>query len=91
MPGPTSSVPGSSGSRSSVGPDLTKFLDKSLSIKLHGNRAITGILRGFDAFMNLVLEDAQENGKKGETGEFLGTVVIRGNSVLLMEALEKVA
>jgi hypothetical protein len=38
------------------GPDLTKYMDKLLSIKLNANRHVQGTLRGFDQFMNLVLE-----------------------------------
>ena len=30
------------------------------SVKLNGSRHVTGVLRGFDQFMNLVLEDTIE-------------------------------
>ena len=30
------------------------------AVKLNGNRTINGTLRGFDQFMNLVLDDAEE-------------------------------
>lgn len=30
------------------------------TVKLNGNRKVSGILRGFDQFMNLVLEDTVE-------------------------------
>eukprot|EP01052_Picozoa_sp_SAG31_P022561 SAG31_NODE_1799_length_7241_cov_11.407029_6_plen_55_part_00 len=33
------------------GPDLRKYMEKKLSIKLNGNRNVTGVLRGFDQFM----------------------------------------
>jgi len=39
------------------GPDLKKYLDKKLAFKLNGNRKVTGILRGFDQFMNIVLDE----------------------------------
>lgn len=39
-------------------PELKKFMDKTLVIKLNGNRKIKGTLRGYDVFMNLSLEDA---------------------------------
>lgn len=32
-------------------PELKKFLDKRLSLKLNGNRHVKGLLRGFDIFM----------------------------------------
>lgn len=35
-------------------------------VKLNGNRKVTGTLRGFDPFMNLVVDDAIEETKTGE-------------------------
>ena len=45
---------------SAAGPDLKKYMDKRLQIKLNGNRTVTGVLRGFDQFMNLVLDETME-------------------------------
>lgn len=36
------------------------------TVKLNGNRKVTGTLRGFDPFMNLVVDDAIEETKSGE-------------------------
>ncbi len=41
-------------------PELKKYLSKRLSIKLNGNRTVIGRLSGYDAFMNLVIEEASE-------------------------------
>merc|ERR1711953_171202 len=65
-------------------PELKKYMDRKLSLKLNGNRNVTGILRGFDPFMNLVMDDCVEV-VNAQTKN-----VIRGNSVLLMEALERI-
>jgi len=70
-------------------PELKKYMDKRLSLRLKGARLVTGILRGFDPFMNLVVDDAVEETKTGEKIN-IGMVVIRGNSVGLLEALERV-
>lgn len=35
-------------------------------MKLNGGRLVTGILRGFDPFMNLVVDEAVEETKGGE-------------------------
>ena len=69
-------------------PELTRYLDKRVSLQLNGNRSVVGILRGFDQFMNIVMEDTieQKENKQIQTG----TVVIRGNSIIVMEALEKI-
>ncbi|ELR18179.1 small nuclear ribonucleoprotein G, putative [Acanthamoeba castellanii str. Neff] len=71
-----------------VGPDLRRYMDKKLAIRLNANRRVSGILRGFDQFMNLVLEDTVEEVSSTEKNE-LGMVVIRGNSVILIEPLER--
>jgi hypothetical protein len=42
-------------------------------------------LRGYDAFLNVVLEESTN-----PEGENLGTVVIRGNSIIKFEGLERV-
>ncbi|CAE6516494.1 unnamed protein product [Rhizoctonia solani] len=41
-------------------PELKKFMDKRLFIHLQGGRKISGVLRGFDIFLNLVVDDAVE-------------------------------
>lgn len=59
------------------------------TVRLNGQRVVIGILRGFDPFMNLVLDEAHEVAKKGEKIP-IGMVVIRGNSVVLLEALDRI-
>jgi len=70
-------------------PELKKYMDKKLTLKLNAGRAVTGVLRGFDPFMNLVMDDAVEEKKTGERAN-VGMVVVRGNSVVLLEALERI-
>lgn len=41
-------------------PELKRYLDKRLSLQLNGGRKVIGVLRGFDPFMNIVLEDSVE-------------------------------
>lgn len=50
---------------------------------------VVGTLRGFDQFMNLVVDDTVE--VNGNDRTKIGMVVIRGNSVVTVEALEPVA
>ncbi|CAE6396047.1 LSM domain-containing protein [Rhizoctonia solani] len=68
-------------------PELKKFMDKRLFIHLQGGRKISGVLRGFDIFLNLVVDDAVEETVPAEKHP-IGQVVIRGNSVTSMETLE---
>ncbi|KAD4385037.1 hypothetical protein R6Q59_026646 [Mikania micrantha] len=75
-------------SRSGQPPDLKKYMDKQLQIKLNANRTVVGTLRGFDQFMNLVIDNTVE--VNGDEKIDIGMVVIRGNSVVTVEALEPV-
>ncbi|XP_038702079.1 probable small nuclear ribonucleoprotein G isoform X1 [Tripterygium wilfordii] len=59
------------------------------AVKLNANRMIVGTLRGFDQFMNLVVDNTVE--VNGNERNDIGMVVIRGNSVVTVEALEPVA
>lgn len=61
-------------------------MDKRLLLKLSANRQVTGVLRGYDHFMNIVLDETVEQSTKEE----LGMVVIRGNAVQLIEPQEAV-
>ncbi|KAK2655227.1 hypothetical protein Ddye_008279 [Dipteronia dyeriana] len=81
-------------SRSGQPPDLKKYMDKKLQIfyfavKLNANRMVVGTLRGFDQFMNLVVDNTVE--VNGNEKNDIGMVVIRGNSVVTVEALEPVS
>ncbi|CAI9783319.1 unnamed protein product [Fraxinus pennsylvanica] len=49
---------------------------------------VVGTLRGFDQFMNLVVNTVEVNGNEKNK---IGMVVIRGNSVVTVEALEPVS
>merc|ERR1712098_1001369 len=69
-------------------PELKKYLDKRLFVQLNGSRKVIGVLRGYDVFLNIVLDDAVEEKDGGEKVR-LGMVVIRGNSVVMLEALER--
>lgn len=51
-------------------------MDKRMMLKLNGGRAVTGILRGFDPFMNVVLDDTVEE-CKDNTKNNIGMVVSR--------------
>lgn len=56
-------------------------MDKKLSIKLNAGRAVTGVLRGFDPFMNLVLDESVEECKDGQRNN-IGMVVSIQISIL---------
>lgn len=63
-------------------------MEKRLFVQLNGNRKVMGVLRGYDVFLNIVLDDAVEETQSGERKR-IGMCVIRGNSVVMLEALER--
>ena len=65
--------------------------DKKLRLSLNGSRKVVGTLRGYDAFLNVVLEDAVDEKAARAGGSNIGTVVIRGNSIIQFESLERLA
>ncbi|KAF1788585.1 LSM domain [Phytophthora cactorum] len=71
-----------------AGPDLKRYMDKRLSLKLNGNRKVSGVLRGFDQFMNVTLDETVEEVSATESNR-IGMVVIRGNSIVQFECLER--
>ena len=56
------------------------------TVKLNANRHVTGVLRGFDQFMNIVLDNTIDEKSKVD----IGMVVVRGNSIITIEALESI-
>ncbi|XP_033031394.1 small nuclear ribonucleoprotein G-like [Trachypithecus francoisi] len=56
-------------------PELKKFMDKKLSLKLNGGRHVQGILPAFDPFMNLVVDECMETATGGRQNN-IGMVVI---------------
>ena len=39
---------------------ISRYMEKKLFIQLNGGRKVTGILRGYDPFMNLVVDETVE-------------------------------
>ncbi|KAH7331109.1 hypothetical protein KP509_20G015200 [Ceratopteris richardii] len=68
--------------------DVKKYMDKKLNIKLNANRVVFCTLCGYDHFMNLVLDGTLE--VNGNERNKIGMVAIRGNSIVMINALEPV-
>ena len=51
---------------------VQQFMDKRLFIHLQGGRKVSGVLRGYDLFLNLVIDDAVEETAQKHP---IGTVV----------------
>ncbi|UKZ84685.1 Sm-like protein lsm7 [Trichoderma asperellum] len=67
--------------------DLAKYMDKAIIVKFNGGREVRGTLKGYDALMNLVLDEVQEtlrDDQGNETTRSLGLVVVRGTLLVLI-------
>ncbi|XP_014739820.1 PREDICTED: U6 snRNA-associated Sm-like protein LSm7 [Sturnus vulgaris] len=71
--------------------DLSKYIDKTIRVKFQGGREASGVLKGFDPLLNLVLDgtieymrDPDDQFKLTEDTRQLGLVVCRGTSVVLI-------
>ncbi|KAE9578567.1 U6 snRNA-associated Sm-like protein LSm7 [Colletotrichum fructicola] len=71
--------------------DLSKYMDKQITVKFNGGREVTGTLKGYDALMNLVLDEVQEvmrDEEGNETTRPLGLVVARGTLLVLVSPVD---
>ncbi|MBM2818630.1 MAG: RNA-binding protein [Nitrosarchaeum sp.] len=64
-----------------------KVLDESINqtvlIKLKGGKTIRGNLLGFDQHMNLLIDSSEEVSAEGNA-KSLGTIVVRGDNVVMI-------
>lgn len=71
--------------------DLGKYMDKKICVKFTGGREVTGTLKGYDALMNLVLDDVEEvmrDEENNTTTRPLGLVVARGTLLVLVSPVD---
>ncbi|MGC8516255.1 MAG: LSM domain-containing protein [Thermoplasmata archaeon] len=64
---------------------LEETLNKKVALLLKDNRVLEGALVGYDDYMNLVLDDAEE--KAQDVNKKLGVVIVRGSNVVRMVPL----
>ncbi|KAF5138973.1 U6 snRNA-associated Sm-like protein LSm7 [Metarhizium anisopliae] len=71
--------------------DLAKYMDKEITVKFNGGREVTGTLKGYDALMNLVLDEVRETVRDEEGNEStrpLGLVVARGTLLVVIAPVD---
>ncbi|CAF9937890.1 MAG: Sm-like protein lsm7 [Heterodermia speciosa] len=71
--------------------DLTKYMDKQITVKFNGGREVVGTLKGYDQLMNLVLDDVRETLRDDEGNEStrpLGLIVARGTLLVLVSPVD---
>ncbi|KAK0353486.1 U6 snRNP-associated protein Lsm7 [Friedmanniomyces endolithicus] len=71
--------------------DLTKYMDKEIMVKFNGGREVTGMLKGYDQLMNLVLDNVKEVTRDDEgntSSRSLGLLVARGTLLVLISPVD---
>ncbi|MBW0528265.1 hypothetical protein O181_067980 [Austropuccinia psidii MF-1] len=76
--------------------DLAKYVDKRVRVKFMGGREITGLLKGYDQLLNLVMDEVEEVLRNPETmtassplkTRSLGLAVIRGTSLVVINPVD---
>uniref|UniRef100_A0A060T3V3 Small nuclear ribonucleoprotein E n=1 Tax=Blastobotrys adeninivorans TaxID=409370 RepID=A0A060T3V3_BLAAD len=72
---------------------LFKFLQQHTPVQIwlyeQVDSRIEGKIRGFDEFMNLVVDEAVEVNVKKDTRRELGRILLKGDNITLVSHLEK--
>ncbi|CCW62772.1 unnamed protein product [Phytomonas sp. EM1] len=70
-------------------PNLNSFMEKRVLVKLQGGRSISGVLRGVDKFMSIVLCDSVDETRNpaieaqpAEDRVSMGMALVRGSAIV---------
>ncbi|MCL5437718.1 MAG: small nuclear ribonucleoprotein [Candidatus Thermoplasmatota archaeon] len=62
---------------------LRKSIDKNIMVEVRGSKLYSGVLEGYDVYMNLVIKNAQETlGQKGSN--VFQRLLVRGDNVIFV-------
>jgi U6 snRNA-associated Sm-like protein LSm7 len=75
--------------------DLNSHLDCRVLVRFAGGRQVTGVLRGYDQLLNLVLDECEETMRDPsdlytllEDKRQLGLIVCRGTAVVMISLVD---
>ncbi|KIM58067.1 hypothetical protein SCLCIDRAFT_16839 [Scleroderma citrinum Foug A] len=69
--------------------DLSKYVNERIRVKFTGGREVTGVLKGYDQLLNLVLDEVEEEMNDPEPHKrALGLVVLRGPTITLLSPVD---
>jgi len=69
--------------------DLSKYVNERIRVKFTGGREVTGVLKGYDQLLNLVLDDVEEQfAERDEPPRTLGLAVLRGPTITLLSPVD---
>lgn len=71
--------------------DLSKYVEKEIRVKFQGGREVTGVLKGYDPLLNIVIDntieylrDPDDPFRLTDETRSLGLVVCRGTGVIVV-------
>ncbi|MCL4334709.1 MAG: small nuclear ribonucleoprotein [Candidatus Thermoplasmatota archaeon] len=62
---------------------LRRSVERNILVNVRGNREYSGVLDGYDIYMNIVLKNATETINGENKGSF-GTLLVRGDNVVFV-------
>jgi len=69
--------------------DLSKYVDQRIRVKFTGGREVTGVLKGYDQLLNLVLDDVDEEVQEPTpTIRRIGLAVLRGPQITVLSPVD---
>jgi len=69
--------------------DLSKYVNERIRVKFTGGREVTGVLKGYDQLLNLVLDEVEEDFQDPDPRtRSLGLVVLRGPTITLLSPVD---
>ncbi|KAJ7631889.1 U6 snRNA-associated Sm-like protein LSm7 [Mycena polygramma] len=69
--------------------DLSKYVNERIRVKFTGGREVSGILKGYDQLLNLVLDEVEEQLLEPEPHtRALGLTVLRGPTITLLSPVD---
>jgi len=69
--------------------DLSKYTNQQIRVKFTGGREVTGVLKGYDQLLNLVLDDVEETIQEPEPHtRHLGLAVLRGPTITIISPVD---
>lgn len=69
--------------------DLSKYVNEKIRVKFTGGREVTGILKGYDQLLNLVLDEVEEEASEtSPKPRQLGLVVLRGPTITILSPVD---
>ncbi|KIO18757.1 hypothetical protein M407DRAFT_246395, partial [Tulasnella calospora MUT 4182] len=70
--------------------DLAKYVDQRIRVKFTGGREVTGVLKGYDQLLNLVLDEVEEilQVDTGDQRRRVGLAVLRGPQITILSPVD---